>query len=316
MIGQNPYNGNISPLNELKSFFRKKDTLSRLILINVVVFTLINIVSLFFYLLNIDQEFVQLNGVNRFTYLLSLPSDIFSFLLRPWSLITYMFVQEGVFHLFFNMLILYVGGQIFNRFIGSSKLLSVYILSGITGAILYMLTFNIFPAFGSVVNTSFAIGSSAAVLGIFVAAATFVPNLEMNVILFGNVKLKYIAILFIVLDILNIRNANAGGHIAHIGGALYGYFYINQLKKNIDYSLLFNKYWQSIYQLFKKKEQKTPFQNVHRNHERPMSDEAYLKNKNKKQAEVNTILEKIKKSGYDSLTTDEKQKLFKASRDS
>lgn len=313
---QNPYGGNISPLNELKSFFRRKDILSRLILINVVVFTLINVVSLFLYLLNIDQNFVQTNGVNRLTYYLSLPSDILSFLLRPWSIITYMFVQEGVFHLFFNMIILYVGGQIFNRFIGANKLLSVYMISGMIGAILYMLTFNIFPTFGSVVNSSFAIGSSAAVLGVFVAAATFVPNLEMNVILLGNVKLKYIAILFIVLDILNIRNGNAGGHIAHIGGAIYGYFYINQLKKNIDYSLLFNKYWQHILHVFQKKGQESPFQNVHRNHKKPITDDEYLKNKNKDQAEVNAILEKIKKSGYESLTTNEKQKLFKASKDS
>ena len=316
MIGQNPYSGNISPLDELKSFFRKKDVLSRLILINVVTFTVINVVSLLFYLLNIDQAFVQENGISRLAYYLSLPSDIFSFLLRPWSIITYMFVQEGVFHLFFNMLILYVGGQIFNRFIGASKLLSVYIISGITGALLYMLTFNIFPIFGDIVINSFAIGSSAAVLGIFIAAAAYVPNLEMNVIIFGNVKLKYIAILFIILDILNIRNGNSGGHIAHIGGALYGYLYINQLKKNIDYSLIFNKYWQYLINIFHQKDSKTPFQKVHRNHKRPITDEEYLKSKNKTQAEINTILEKIKKSGYESLSSIEKQKLFKESKDS
>jgi len=316
MIGQNPYSGNISPLNELKSFFRKKDMLSRLILINVVTFTVINVISLLFYLLNIDQAFVQQNGISRLAYYLSLPSDIFSFLLRPWSIITYMFVQEGVFHLFFNMLMLYVGGQIFNRFIGAEKLLSVYVISGIAGALMYMLTFNIFPAFGTLVNSSFAIGSSAAVLGIFIAAATYVPNLEMNFVILGNVKLKYIAILFIILDLLNIRNGNSGGHIAHIGGAIYGYFFAIQLKKNIDYSLLFNKYWQLVTGIFHKKGQKPHFQNVHRNRKRPITDEEYLKTKNKTQAEINTILEKIKKSGYESLTTIEKQRLFQASKDS
>ena len=316
MTGQNPYSGSMSPISELKSFFRKKDMLSRLILINVVTFTVINVVSLLFYLLNIDQAFVQENGISRLAYYLSLPSDIFSFLLRPWSIITYMFVQEGVFHLFFNMLILYVGGQIFNRFIGTNKLLSVYIISGITGALLYMLTFNIFPIFGDVVINSFAIGSSAAVLGIFIAAAAYVPNLEMNVIIFGNVKLKYIAILFIVLDILNIQNGNSGGHIAHIGGAIYGYLYVTQLKKDKDYSLLFNKYWQYLINIFANKNPKTPFQNVHRNNERPITDEEFLNDKNKTQAEINTILEKIKKSGYESLSSTEKQRLFKASKDS
>ncbi len=316
MNGQNPYGGRISPLTEFKSFFYKKDVLSRLILTNVLIFTIINVLALIQYLLNIDQEFVITTGVNRITYYLSLPSDIFSLIIRPWSLITYMFVQEDIFHLFFNMLILYVGGRIFNQFVGESKMLSVYIIGGFVGAILYVLTFNIFPAFGNVVSSSFAIGASASVLGIFIAAATYVPNLAINVILFGNVKLKYIAIVFIALDILNIRTGNAGGHIAHIGGALFGFFFINQLKKNKDYSISFNQMVKSLTSIFyHDKKKHSPFQNVHKNNKRPISDEDYLKNKKEKQKDVDTILDKIKKSGYDSLTSSEKQKLFQASKD-
>lgn len=312
-MGQNPYGKQRSPLEEIKAFIFSKDILSRLMVINIAVFLLINISGLLFYLLDIDSAFVQEHGVFRITYYLSLPSNLASFALRPWSLITYMFVQESLFHLFFNMWVLYVGGKIFNQFVGQHKLLSTYILSGIAGALLYMITFNIFPAFQNAVVGSFAIGSSASVLGIFIAAATFAPNLPMNVILFGNVKLKYIAIVFIILDLLNIRNGNAGGHIAHLGGAFYGYLFISQLKKNVDFSQSFNTWIAKLKSYFYSDQKKTKFKNVHRNPKRPASDEDYLKKKNQHQAEIDAILDKIKKSGYESLNTQEKQKLFDAS---
>lgn len=314
MFGQNPYSqNNTSFMEEIKSFFNRKDSLSRLMLINISVFILINVLGLLMFLFNIDKEFVATTGVYRLTYYLSLPSDLGALLWRPWSLITYMFVQEGVFHLFFNMIILYVGGSIFNRFVGQDKLLSTYLFSGIIGALLYILTFNIFPAFQNVVGGSFAIGSSASVLGIFIAAATYVPNLPMNLIFLGNVKLKYIAIFFIVLDFINIRSGNAGGHIAHIGGALYGYFFISQLKKNVDLSRVFNQWWKSMTAYFYSKNKNSSFKNVHKNPKPPRNDDDYLKVKNEHQAEIDHILEKIKRSGYESLSTSEKQKLFDAS---
>jgi len=312
-MGQNQYGKQRPILEEIKAFILSKNILSRLMVINIAVYLLINISGLLLYLLNIDTAFVQEHGVFRLTYYLSLPSNLASFALRPWSLITYMFVQEDIFHLFFNMLILYVGGKIFNQFVGQQKLLSTYILGGIVGALLYILTFNIFPAFENSVVGSFAIGSSASVLGIFIAAATFAPNLPMNVILFGNVKLKYIAIVFIALDLLNIRNGNAGGHIAHLGGAFYGYLFISQLKKNVDFSLSFNQWIQKIKSYFYSETKKSKFKNVHRNTKRPVSDEEYLKKKNQNQAEIDAILDKIKKSGYESLNAQEKQKLFDAS---
>lgn len=317
MFGQNPHTNQISPIDELKNFIRRNDVLTRLILVNVSIFIIINIVALIQYLFGFDQDFLQTKGVNRITYYLSLPSDLGSWIYRPWSLISYMFVQEDIFHLFFNMLILYIGGRIFNQFVGEKKLLSTYLMSGLFGAVLYIMTFNIFPAFKDVVSASFAIGSSASVLGIFIAAATYVPNLPMNVIFFGNVKLKYIAIVFLALDILNIRTGNAGGHIAHLGGAFYGYIFISQLKKGTDYSLFINNLLATFKSYFYQNDKKkSPFQKVHRNGKRPVSDEDYLKNKNQMQEEIDLILDKIKKSGYESLTSNEKQKLFQASRDS
>lgn len=317
MNTHNPYGqSGKSMLEEIKNFFNKKDVLSRLMVINIVVFLVINLFALITFIAGFDTGFAMEYGVTRLTYWLSLPSNLGSFLFRPWSLFTYMFVQEGVFHLFFNMLLLYVGGKIFTQFIGADKLLSTYILGGITGAILYVLTFNIFPAFQTVVGGSFAIGASASVLAVFVAAAAYVPNLQLNVVLLGNVKLKYIAIVFVVLDLLNIRNGNAGGHIAHIGGAIYGLLYVSNLKKNRDFNLWFNKWTAGIKKYFTSpSKKKTPFSNIYTNPKPPRKDEDYLKQKNEKQAEIDKILEKIKKSGYESLSAREKQMLFDASNE-
>jgi len=262
----NSYSNNTAPLSDIKGFLLKKDMLSRLILINVIVFLIINIYALFLFLFGLDQDFILANGTNRITYYLSLPSSLSTLVWRPWSIITYMFVQEGILHLFFNMLVLYVGGNIFNRYIGQSKLLSVYVLSGIAGAFLYIFIFNIFPAFAQLVSVSYAIGASASVLGIFVAAAAFMPNLMMNLMFIGNIRLKYIALIFVGLDILNIRNGNAGGHIAHIGGALFGYLFIQQLRKNKDWSLWFNAYFNQISSWFTSfYKPKDPFTKVYRN---------------------------------------------------
>lgn len=310
----NSYSNNTAPLSDIKGFLLKKDMLSRLILINVIVFLIINIYALFLFLFGLDQDFILANGTNRITYYLSLPSSLSTLVWRPWSIITYMFVQEGILHLFFNMLVLYVGGNIFNRYIGQSKLLSVYVLSGIAGAFLYIFIFNIFPAFAQLVSVSYAIGASASVLGIFVAAAAFMPNLMMNLMFIGNIRLKYIALIFVGLDILNIRNGNAGGHIAHIGGALFGYLFIQQLRKNKDWSLWFNAYFNQISSWFTSfYKPKDPFTKVYRNPKKTKTEDEYLKNKNAKQAEIDTVLEKIKKSGYESLSTQEKQILFDAS---
>jgi membrane associated rhomboid family serine protease len=295
----------------IKRFFNQKSALSKLILINILVFVLLNSINLTLFLFSIDQEFVLANGVSRLTYWLSLPADLSALAFKPWTLLTYMFVQEGILHLLFNMMVLYIGGQIFTNYLSEKKLLSTYIFGGLAGAFLFILSFNLFPAFSNHVANAIALGSSASVLAIFVASATRVPNLPLQLILFGRVPLKYIALAIIVLDVLNIRNENAGGHIAHIGGALYGFFMIRQLNKGKHLDALFGKFsFGSFLNQFKKP--KTKFKNVYTN-PKPQKDEDYLRKKAEEQARIDVILEKIKKSGYESLSAEEKAKLFNAS---
>jgi membrane associated rhomboid family serine protease len=296
----------------VKQFFAQKSALSNLILVNILVFLFINLVNLFLFLFSLDQAFIQANGVSRLVFWLSLPADLSALILKPWTLITYMFVQEGLFHLAFNMMVLYVGGQIFINYLSSRMLVTTYILGGLSGALLYIISFNLFPTFSANVSHAIALGSSASVLAIFAASATQAPELKMQLFLFGRIKLKYIAIVLIILDVLNIQNGNAGGHIAHLGGALYGFLFINFLKKGTNIGSAFeNLNFGSLFTWFKKPKQK--FKNVYSN-PRPSTDEDFLRKKAEEQASIDEILEKIKKSGYESLSAKEKAQLFDASK--
>lgn len=295
----------------IKQFFNNKTALSNLILVNILVFLIINVVNLFLYLFSLDQDFIQSMGISRLAYWLSLPADFSALILKPWTLISYMFVQEGFLHLLFNMMVLYIGGQIFVNYLSSKMLVTTYFLGGLSGALLYIISFNLFPAFAPNVGKAIALGSSASVLAIFAASATRAPDLKLQLFLLGQISLKYIAIVIIALDILNIQNGNAGGHIAHVGGAIYGFLFIKNLKKGKNIGSSFEKLnVGSFFNWFKKPKNK--FKDVYAN-PKPAKDEDYLRRKAEEQAAIDEILEKIKKSGYESISREEKAKLFDAS---
>ena len=219
-------------INDLKNSFKQGNLLSRLIYINLGVFVLIKILGVFFYLFDLSSyEIIDL---------LALPAESKKLLSKPWTIITYMFVHNGFIHLVFNLLWLYFGGTIFLKYLSNKQIVSTYILGGLTGGLFYILAFNYFPAFESVLEQSIAVGSSASVLAILIAIATYVPNYIVNLTFIGRVKLKHIAIVSIVLDLILIPQGNAGGHIAHLGGAFYGFYYSRQLLKGNDTSRWFN----------------------------------------------------------------------------
>ena len=244
------------------------------------------------------------------TYYLTIPSSPELLLYRPWTLITHMFVHNGFLHILFNMMWLYFGGQIFLNFLDSKKLLSTYILGGISGAVFFILAMNLFPVFSDSAPFAVAEGASAAVLAIMVAAATTVPNFVVQLVLIGPVKLKYIAIVSVVLDVLLIPSGNAGGHFGHLGGALFGFVFASQLKQGNDLSVDVLRPFFWIRDGFPKRERKIKVV-----HSKPKSDYEYNANKASQQEQIDTILDKIKRSGYDSLSKKEKEILFKASKD-
>ena len=304
-------------LQRAQQFFKSGSILSRLILINIAVWLFVTLVSLIMWLFQVSPEGHSLSsGLIRY---LAVPADLLILVKRPWTLFTYMFLHERFWHIFFNMYMLYFGGRIFLQYLTERHLLRVYIIGGLAGALLYIFSYNVFPVFSNDIAGSAALGASASVLAILIAIATFVPNYTVNLMFFGQVKLKYLALVFIGIDLISIQSGNAGGHIAHIGGALAGYLYIIAGKKPSA------KTYKNPFAQTNKKNKKSPFQNIFKipkkrpfkdvqKNKKPLSDEEYNIRRSEKQKKINAILDKISKSGYDSLSKEEKEILFKQSK--
>jgi membrane associated rhomboid family serine protease len=288
--------------NDIKSSFRKGSSVTRLIYINASVFFLISIASIIGYLLK-NQDIAS-----KTLDLLSVPSSLKSLAGRPWTLFTYMFTHKDIWHILFNMLWLYWFGRIFLEYLDQRKLVSVYLLGGLCGAVVYILAFNIFPAFKDVVDVSVAIGASASVMAVVVAIAAYVPDYAVQLFLLGKVKIKYLALAIFVLTSVMDFSVNSGGKLAHIGGALFGYLYTLNLKKGHDIGRGINRIIDFFATLFK------PRKKLKVTYKKPVSDYDYNKIKTEHQEKINLILDKISKGGYDSLSRDEKDTLFKESQ--
>lgn len=292
-------------VEEIKRIFRSGTTLVRLILINVAVFVIIKLIGVFIFLL--QQPDLHQNMIG----FLGLPADPGILIKRPWTLITYMFTHYQFFHILFNMLWLFWFGRIFLEYLDQKKLLSVYLLGGISGGILYILFYNPFPVFEGQLPQSVAIGASAAVLAVVVTIAVYSPDYKVFLWFLGPVKIKYIALVSIGIDILSIESANAGGHIAHIGGAIFGLIYGFQLKKGKDMAIGFNRIMDTFFSWFK------PKPKLYVKYKKPPKAETdfdYNKRKASEQKEIDRILDKISKSGYSTLTKEEKELLFRSSK--
>ena len=283
--------------NEIKQRYSKANPLFKLIYINIAVYVLVQVVY--------TSSFLFQNSSIDLVYLLGMPSQPKELLFRPWTPFTYMFTHFGFTHILFNLIWLYFAGQIFLQYFTSKKLYSIYLMGGLLGGLAYLLAYNLFPAF-SQQNTQL-IGASASVLAILFAVASYVPNYKVNLIFIGPVSIKYLAIASIFIDIISIPIGNAGGHIAHLGGALLGIAFIQQWKKGKDISLSMERLIDQFTGLYKKKNLKTVYK-------RPQSDDEFRSDKVKRSKNIDEILDKIAKSGYDSLNEKEKEYLFKNSK--
>jgi len=285
-------------IDEIKISFKQGSSLTKLIYINLGVFLGIKIVQIFFFLFNTPE------GSESFIRWLAVPSNLSELIRKPWTVLTYMFVHEGFLHILFNLLWLFWFGKIFLEYLDQKKLVGVYILGGLSGAFLYIFSFNVFPVFGSIATESIAIGASAAVIAIVIAISVYVPNYTVYLLFFGPVKIKYIAILIFIFTSVLDFSTNTGGKIAHIGGALFGFIYIHQYRKGTDISKGLSRILDRFLSFFK------PKVKLKVEHKRPVNDMEYNKMKAREQEEINRILDKISKAGYDSLTKEEKKILF------
>lgn len=284
--------------NEIKQSFKRGGVLIQLIYINLGVFIIYNIL----------KAVLLLGGVhvNMVPYL-AVPAHLPILISRPWTLLSYMFFHQGFIHILFNVLWLYWLGNIFLGYMSQRKLLGVYIMGGIAGALLYIIFYNIFPVFSSSLPISYALGASASVYAIVFAAVAYVPNLRINLMFIGPVRLKYIGVALIVMDIMGIAGSNAGGHIAHLGGALFGYLFILALKKNTDLTKPVDWVIDTFSQSASQKQRKK----MKVEYSKPRDDYEYNKQRAEQQKEIDRILDKISKGGYESLTAAEKETLFK-----
>jgi len=288
--------------DDIKKTFRNGSNLIKLIYINIGVFILLTVTAIIGFLLT--NPAISEKALNIF----SVPSSLTSLILRPWTLITYMFVHKDIWHILFNMLWLYWFGRIFLEYLDQRKLVAVYLMGGLSGAIIYIFSFNEFPAFAGVVNESVAIGASASVMAVVVAIAAYVPDYSIQLLLIGRVKIKYMALAIFVLTSIMDFSTNSGGKLAHIGGAFFGYFYTINLRQGKDMGRGFNKIIDLIVTAFK------PRKNLKVTHKKPANEYEYNKVKTEHQARINKILDKISKGGYDSLTKEEKDLLFRESQ--
>ncbi|MFN3316254.1 MAG: rhomboid family intramembrane serine protease, partial [Raineya sp.] len=255
---------------------------------------------------------------------IALSPNMMTFITRPWTIITYGFTHDlqDILHILFNMLILYFMGRLVQDYIGSHRLISIYVLGVIFGAFFFFAFYNFIPLLASHKDTARLIGASGGVYAVIVAAATIAP--ETMVMLFGifPIRLKYIAWAAIFLSFLQLTGSNTGGNAAHLGGALLGYLFVVQLRKGKDLGTPINQFldwWQSLFE--PKPKMKVTY--VREKKQTVKTTSQAKQNKSEQiiasgivpsQEELDMILDKISAKGYDSLTKEEKQKLFNASR--
>ena len=285
-------------LEEIKQSFRQGNFLTRLIYINAGVFVIVQLLCVIFRVLDISNIWVSY---------LELPAFFQTFIKQPWSIITYMFMHHDFIHLIFNLLTLYWFGKLFTNYFSQKQLVGLYILGGIGGAIFYFIAYNTISSLNSNIFFSYLIGASASVMAIIFALVKYIPNEEIHLALIGPVKLKYLGIGMLVLDVIGTTSVNAGGSISHIGGAVVGYVFAQTiLTSGKDITAPINSIISYFNNLFYIK-QKPKF-TVHRNTTKT-DEEWNMENRNRKREnneEIDKILEKIRKSGYANLTEEEK----------
>ncbi len=273
------------------------------IAINVAVFLACAIADVFLYLFQ-----SQASVAGFASEWLSMPAAFPNIIKQPWGIVTYMFVHSGFFHLLFNMLGLYWFGSLVIEYLNAQRLTFLYFGGGIAGALLYVIMYNVFPVFAISLNASYAVGASAAVMAVVAASATLLPTYTFSLILIGPVQIRFLAIIYFIIDIIGIRGPNSGGHIAHIGGAILGFVFVKALQNGNDMSRVL-----TVFSKISLPKPTVPKLKVSVNAENKNIKNSRPAKSDVNQADVDAILDKISEKGYSNLTKEEKDILFKAS---
>ncbi len=285
--------------DQLRYRLQQLNEAEKLILINVICFVLPLFLKTLFYLFNIPS-----NVMKGWFELSAEWSDL---LFKPWTIFTYSFMHSGFFHLFWNMYLLYFASRLFLNLFSPRTFFNVYFLGVLLGGLTFMLSYSVFPAFQYA--SPIMVGASAGVMAVLIFMATYSPDLEVRIIFF-NVKLRYLGIAFVLLDVIQIPYGNAGGHLAHLGGAALGYLYVKRLDQGVDIGLPFENFTNRVLNLFKKQ---SKLKTVHKR-KASSNSKKKVTTQEVDQSKIDSILDKISKSGYDSITQKEKDFLFQAGK--
>lgn len=293
----------MSLLDDLKMQLRSGDITMRLIVLNIILFVVPNVIA----------ALVHLSGYKiDFLYYVSLSSTISDLLWKPWSILTYSFFHAGIWHIIFNLIMFNFAAKVFMTYFTQKQLLGLYVSGGLFAGLIYLLCYNTLPAL--IDTPASVVGASASVMAILFAVATYAPTMQLRLLIIGNVKLWHVAVVFLIIDFLQLSSTNTGGHLAHLGGALFGYIFTTQLKRGIDLTNWFTSIV-VFFQTATDSRKRTPFKKVHRNFKpKPKPEPSKIVKKDTVQQQIDTILDKISKSGYESLTKDEKEFLFRAGK--
>ena len=286
-------------IDDLKLQYNIGGIVTKLILWNVALFVFPWLFFALLSLLGFPIDYLQF---------VSLSSNPAHLLWKPWSLLSYAFFHSGIMHIVFNMIVLNFSGRLFMTYFTAKQLLGLYVLSAIFAGICYMLVFYVLNINAPIV------GASAAIMAILVATTTYHPLMDLRLLIIGNVKLWHVTAVIIFIDLVQLRSENMGGHISHLSGALFGFIFIKLLQNGTDLSRGVSRFFGFFANLFQKNKT-TPFKKVHKNYTKPVEKSIpKIITKDKLQQQIDEILDKISQSGYDSLTKEEKEFLFKVGK--
>ncbi|MBP6181929.1 rhomboid family intramembrane serine protease [Flavobacterium sp.] len=286
-------------IDDLKLQYKMGGMVTKLIFWNAALFVIPWLLFAILSLLGFNIDFI---------HYVSLSSNPAHLLWKPWSLLSYAFFHIGIMHVIFNMIVLNFSGRLFMTYFTSKQLLGLYVLSAIFAGISYILVFYVLNINAPIV------GASAAIMAILVATTTYHPLMDLRLLIIGNVKLWHITFVIIIIDLMQLRSENMGGHISHLSGAFFGFIFIKLLQNGIDLSKIVSHILDFFTNFFQKNAS-TPFKKVHKNYRKPVEKStSRIIAKDKSQQQIDEILDKISQSGYDSLTQEEKEFLFKAGK--
>ena len=286
-------------IDDLKLQYKMGGIVTQLIFCNAALFVLPWLFFTLLSLLGVDIDYM---------HYVSLSSNPAHLLWKPWSLLSYAFFHSGIMHIVFNMIVLNFSGRLFMTYFTSKQLLGLYVLSAIFAGISYILVFYLLNINAPIV------GASAAIMAILVATTTYYPLMNLRLLIIGNVKLWHVTAVIIIVDLMQLRSGNMGGHISHLAGAFFGFIFIKLLQNGTDLSKIVSRLLDFFANIFKKNPS-TPFKKVHKNYQKPVEKNiSKIVTKDKSQQQIDEILDKISQSGYDSLTKEEKEFLFKVGK--